>query len=294
MVRRVAFDPNDPFARPLVEGQARITSEMLQESGRSAETILRIVDEAHAFGDEAAAEASASIQGASQRTPACKEGCAYCCYGTSVFASTPEVIRIAEHLRATRGHDALAALRTRLDDTAKRLAPLTQEQRQAERLPCPLLDVPSGRCTVYEVRPFACRAYNSYDAKACEDAHARADANPILPTNILLFRARHAVGFGMMAGLTHEGLDVGPYELASALCAALEDEGARAVWLEGKQPFSHTEVSEEAREGYERTMRALATDLATGGMRTLDKHLVRLDPEERRKARNRRKAKKKA
>jgi hypothetical protein len=114
----------------------------------------------------------------------------------------------------------------------------------------------------------------------------------LLPTNILLFRARHAVGFGLMAGLTHEGLDVGPYELASALATALEDANATEGWLAGQRPFQHTAISEEAREGYEETMRGLATDLATGGMRLLDKHLVRWDPEARRKARNRRKGEK--
>jgi Fe-S-cluster containining protein len=288
-VRRVAFDHNDAFARPLVEGQARITRDMLAEGGKTPATLANIVDEAHAFADEAAEEASARVQEAAAWIPACKAGCAHCCYGTPVFASAPEVVRIAEHLRATRDQEALARLRVAIADTATRLAPLSQEARQKLDLPCPLLDVASGRCAVYEVRPFACRAYNSCDVGACESARARGEANPILPTNILLFRARHAVGFGMMAGFTDAGLDVGPYELASALAQALAVDDVGRAFVDGAIAFTHTAVSEEAREGYDATMRELAGDLAGGGMRTLDKHLERMDPEARRKARNKRK-----
>ena len=93
-MRRVGFDPNDVFARPLVEGQARITAEALAED-RSREGVLRIVDEAHEFADDAAEEASSAIAETARMVPACAAGCAFCCYGT-VFASAPEVPSSAE------------------------------------------------------------------------------------------------------------------------------------------------------------------------------------------------------
>ena len=44
--------------------------------------------------------------------------------------------------------------------------------RRAERFspdhPCAFLDVAGGRCTIYEVRPLACRGMNSLDAGECE------------------------------------------------------------------------------------------------------------------------------
>jgi Fe-S-cluster containining protein len=288
--RRVTFDHDDPFTRPLVEGQARITAEALAEDATPA-ALFTMVDEAHAFGDEAAEEASAALPETARMVPACKAGCAYCCYGT-VFASAPEVLRIASHLTTCRPREEVARLAEELAKTAERIAGMTQEERQAARVPCPLLDVPTGRCTVYEVRPFSCRAYNSGDAAACQRAFERGDTNPVLPVNPLLFRGRHAVSFGMMAGCAHGGRDVGPYELTRALADCLARPDAAERWLAGEKPMTHTAASEEARDGYAQTMADLVGRLSAGEMRTLDKHLSRLDPDARRKARNKRKREK--
>ena len=40
-------------------------------------------------------------------------------------------------------------------------------QRDRVRLDCPFLE--AGKCTVYEVRPIACRGYSSYSVEDCRE-----------------------------------------------------------------------------------------------------------------------------
>ena len=289
--RRVAFDHTDPGLRPFIEVEAKIVVDVFEQAraeGHSARDLVRAVaDTVTADADAGARQMSEVVPTTRRLLPVCQEGCSYCCHG-AVFASAPEILRIADFLKETRTPAELATLRARADDVAARVAPLDIEGRAAARVPCPLLDEATGRCGVYEVRPVACRAYHSGSVEACKKAFDTADANPILPINPALFHVAHAYSFGMMTACAAQGVDPGPYDLAVALPVALADDLSER-WAGGERVLPSTAASDQLRAGYDVTLRELADDLRAGRLEDAARVAAKIDPDARRKERNRKK-----
>jgi Fe-S-cluster containining protein len=293
MTREVSFDHRDPALRPFIEVEAKVTRCALQEEALApAEIVAAIADAATADAELGAREMSEQIPATRRLLPVCQEGCAHCCYG-AVFASTPEILRIAAYVEATRSEAELSALAVRAAETAARIWTLDLDARARARVPCPLLDVSTGECTAYEVRPVPCRAYHSGDVAVCKKAFDEGEANPIIPINPVLFHVAHAYGFGMMAGCASEGLDVGPYDLAATLAAALAGRDLPARWLAKERVFEHTPLSDEARIGYDVVLDELVADLREGRLSEAERVAMKLDPDARRRQRNKKKRERK-
>ncbi|MBX3190397.1 MAG: YkgJ family cysteine cluster protein [Labilithrix sp.] len=288
---KVSFDHTDPGLRPFIEVEAKIILDVFaqarDEVWSARDLVERVADTATSDAEAGAREMSEQVPSTRRLLPVCQEGCAYCCHGP-VFASSAEILRVAAHLRATRSPDELAALRTRAKETAARVAPLDLEQRAVEKVPCPLLDQASGRCGVYPVRPIACRAYHSGSVEACKKGFDACETNPLLPINPALFHVAHAYSFGMMTACAAEGLDPGPYDLAVALPAALDDD-LSARWVAGERVLPSTAVSERMREGYVTTLGELSADLRAGRLDAASRVAAKLDPDARRRERNKKK-----
>lgn len=291
MTREVSFNHRDPALRPFIEVEAKLARGALREEGLSpAEIVAAVADAGTSDAEQGAREMSEQLPATKRLLPVCQEGCAHCCY-TTVFASTPEIIRIADHLAATRSEEELARLRERAAEAAKKVRDLDLDARAKAQVPCPLLDVASGKCTAYDVRPVPCRAYHSGDVTVCKKAFDAGEANPIVPINPVLFHVAHAYGFGMMTGCASDGLDVGPYDLAATLPVALAGGDLAARWLAKEKVFAHTPLSDEARIGYEAVTRELVSDLNEGRLNDAERVALQLDPEARRRERNKKKRK---
>jgi Fe-S-cluster containining protein len=195
-----------------------------------------------------AMEATSKLTGglltlAPDRAPACTLGCAHCCY-QAVGVAAPEVFAIYDHLRKARTEEELDATVRRIRDADDRTRGMTSDERLSPNLPCPFLE--NERCSIYEVRPLACRGKNSLDADACEkslkDPEARAEflaGRFPVPCYLEPFRAFHAVAAGMELAL-HEihGLEVAPLELTAAMRILVDDpETVPEAWLRGENPF---------------------------------------------------------
>lgn len=292
--RRVAFDHSDPGLRPFIEVEAKLVLDVFAQAraeGHSARELVRAVaDTVTADAEAGAREMSEVVPTTRRLLPVCQEGCSYCCHG-AVFASAPEILRIADFVKETRTPDQLVTLRARAEAVAAQVAPLDIEGRAVARVPCPLLDTATGRCGVYEVRPVACRAYHSGSVEACKKAFDTSDANPVLPINPALFHVAHAYSFGMMTACAAEGVDPGPYDLAVSLPAALaEDLSPR--WAAGERVLPSTPASDELRTNYDITLRELADDLRAGRLEDAARVAAKAMPvsdDARRKERNKKK-----
>lgn len=287
----VSFDHTDPGLRPFIEVEAKIVVEILDEgraSGAPArEVVAAVADTATEDAELGARETSDRIPSTRRLLPVCKEGCSYCCHQV-VFASAPELLRIGDHLKATRTPEQLAKLRAHAGDIAEKVKDLDLEERAKALVACPLLDETKGACSVYPVRPVACRAYHSGDVEACRGAFERCDSYPVIPINPALFHVAHAYAFGMMTACEARGLDPGPYDLAVALPVVLDGDHSEA-WLRGERTLPATKVSTAVREGYEQTLGELAADLKGGKLDAAAKVAAKLDPDARRRERNRKK-----
>jgi hypothetical protein len=173
---------------------------------------------------------------------ACKAGCDHCCH-VVVAITAPEALTIFDHLVRTRSDTALAELRTRLAELHERTRGLTSSQRFSPEFPCAFLE--GGRCSIYEVRPFACRGMNSLDAAECEtrlrDPVAREEFAAHGGGHVFLepVRAFHAISAGLQLGLSElYRFDMRPLELCAAMLTLLERGGAvTEAWLAGGRSF---------------------------------------------------------
>jgi Fe-S-cluster containining protein len=99
---------------------------------------------------------------------ACKAGCSWCCYmNVNVLPAEADLIRAnmwrlspAQQIYIRGQLKLVAELNLSNDnDTAERMR---------HKLPCPFLDTKQKTCTIYSMRPFACRAHHSTSLPACK------------------------------------------------------------------------------------------------------------------------------
>jgi hypothetical protein len=173
---------------------------------------------------------------------ACKAGCGHCCH-VVVGVTAPEAFTIFDHLKRTRSAPELERLEARLSEFRERTRGLTSAERFSPDYPCVFLD--EGNCSIYEVRPFACRGMNSLDASECEtrlrDPKARADFAENGGGHVFVepIRAFRAVSAGLQLGLAElYELDLRPVELGAAVHLLLQSGASLAdEWLAGGRPF---------------------------------------------------------
>lgn len=189
------------------------------------------------------------VEGLLARAPeeavACKAGCDHCCY-QSVGVTPPEALAIFDHLKRTLSSPELTRVAAHVSKLHQQTRGMSAKERFSPSHPCPFLEVEAGRCSIYEVRPLACRGMNSLDAGECatrlRDPGARAEflakgrgghsfLEPI--------RAFHAISAGLQLGLSElYQLDMRPLELTAALGLLLSGPGSiPSEWLNGQTPF---------------------------------------------------------
>ena len=155
----------------------------------------------------------------------CQAGCSHCC-NARVEALAPEVFQIAQHLEAL----APVALADTLDRLqAHAAAADAPAAGWAERTPCPFLV--QRLCSIYPVRPAACRKAHSSDAGRCE-ANA-----PAIPQHLEVVLKAEALISGTAGAYRERGLDGARHELVGAVLRALREPSAQARWQRGEQVF---------------------------------------------------------
>jgi Fe-S-cluster containining protein len=193
--------------------------------------------------------ASRLIDGLLARAPAgavaCRAGCDHCCY-QSVGVTAPEALAILDHLSRTLADAELERLAAHVAAQRARTRGLSTAERFSPEQPCAFLDVTSGRCRIYEVRPLSCRGMNSLDAAECEKrlrepaTRAAFLAEGVGGHSFMEpIRAFHAVSAGLQLGLSElHGLDMRPLDLIAALDLLLNGEEAIPdAWIAGASPF---------------------------------------------------------
>jgi Fe-S-cluster containining protein len=210
------------------------------------------------LGKKAMAATSTLVNNLLSQAPAgsvaCRAGCAHCCH-QRVGVTVPEALAILGHLIETRTPEALADVRRHVEHAHERTRGLSREQRNSPEYPCPFLE--GSECSIYGVRPLACRGVHSTDEHACrtklhDEEHRAAYDHGELPGHSFAepIRAVHAISAGMQLGLSEGlGLHMQPLDLTAAmhvlLREAIQSEAApnfRASciesWLDGSPAFA--------------------------------------------------------
>jgi Fe-S-cluster containining protein len=172
---------------------------------------------------------------------ACREGCSVCCWlRVDVFAH--EVFLIAHHIQSHFSAAEMAALRVRLAAHAEKVIPLTPFEHVTQNIVCPLLQ--NDRCSVYAVRPHACRRHHSKDLAACQYTfdHPGDLETPAAHDRDLFRRLTEAMQQNI-DGYAQLGFDDTIYELGSSLDEALNDPVSWKRWRDRERAFLHASVT---------------------------------------------------
>jgi hypothetical protein len=165
---------------------------------------------------------------------ACAVGCSFCCW-LNIDVLAHEVLLLAAYLKAHRTPWEVEELAAAAVVRRNERAGLDHAARQRVRKPCLLLD--DAVCSVYPVRPGACRRYWSGDLEAC---HAMWE-DPEVTASVefpLLQETGRAAAAGVHHAFVGAGYDGCYYDLPSALAEALTDPGCLERWCGGEKVFS--------------------------------------------------------
>jgi Fe-S-cluster containining protein len=166
---------------------------------------------------------------------ACERGCSYCCH-LRVEIRPHEAFVLAHHIQSRLSAEQQVQVLARLEETLRRIAPLSAAQYIRAGIPCALLD--ERACSVYEGRPATCRKYYSVSVATCRDAFKDTAApltGELEDEQVRL--AGNAVALGYAKGLEDAGYDTTLYELHFALYKALTDPKAGKRYRQRKKAF---------------------------------------------------------
>jgi Fe-S-cluster containining protein len=194
---------------------------------------LRLIKEVYRITDQMVAGCLKS-----GTKPSCTIGCYRCCY-LRVKASPLEVWCIFDFLRSHLTPRQLSALRGRLAASAESAQGMDGYQRVCAGIICPLLV--SRKCSVYPVRPVACRVYHSLERSDCETPFAHKDRSVKIRNDIAGLGVGISSGLGR--GLRAVGLRAGPLELVAALAMVMHAPGLVDSWLAGEPAFLGAEIT---------------------------------------------------
>lgn len=155
--------------------------------------------------------------------PDCHAGCAHCCR-VRVEATDPEVLRIAHGLARQPAAQRNAVVERLRAHVAQQAAP-----RPGSTLYCSFLV--DRQCSIYALRPAACRKAHSLSVQQC------ADFAPQIPQNLKLLTEAEAMMAGTAAAYRQVGLPARGHELNAAVLLALSDESAQSRWFKGENVF---------------------------------------------------------
>jgi len=219
------------------ESERRLGGEVLARGGRSPQAVYELVDSAVTL-----AESFMQRNPTAAESLACQRGCNHCCR-RPVGTSAPTVLRIAAALRDGLSESEFAT-------ALARVVALDQKTHGAswtptERLPLACAFLVDGACSIYAVRPFVCRAWNSTDAEACR----RALGEDSVEMRFDLFQRTTfaAVEKGLQAALQSGGLDSADLEFTAAIRVAMESSDACERWLAGEPVFAGCEAKADRR-----------------------------------------------
>ena len=249
-LKKQVFD--EAWQNEITEGAANTTLGVLDHEP----SVARVVELTRGIMGSTSTLIANLLARAPEGSVACRAGCDHCCY--QVVGVTPaEAIAIFEHLRTTLSPPEVERVTAHLAKRFEETRGLTSSERFSPDQPCPFLEVATGSCTIYEVRPLSCRGMNSLDAGECatrlRDPEARAAFLGGAQTGhsyLEPIRAFRAVSAGLQLGLAElYRLDTRALDLVAALHLLLQGGPAVAeAWMNGQ------------REAFERALGGVSKD----------------------------------
>jgi hypothetical protein len=229
MTKTDTSDPLTELAAALEETAREAVNALLTEE-RSTETAVTIAATMTSLMDETSRELETLLP--PPQPMACRKGCPTCCH-VSVRTDAQSILRITEHVRRNWPVVERIKLKARIEAHVEATRDAFAFPSVADRPACPFLV--DASCSVHEVRPMVCRAFNSTDLSACLKAATLVGGFASIPAYAVPTRVTVAVQKGMIAALKSAGYDDQSLDFTPALQYALDVPDAGDRWLETKR-----------------------------------------------------------
>ncbi len=166
----------------------------------------------------------------------CNVGCPYCCY-TRVKLTPCEALHIGQHIRENYSLRQTDILMKRITNTLRQAKGKSTEELASfwEKTPCIFLE--NEKCSIYNIRPFICRAWHSLSADQCrrafesENRDAEIDSTPF----------RGIIYGALRNGLTHVCRSMGhewqSTDIITAVRTVLAHPDPFSAWVKGENLF---------------------------------------------------------
>lgn len=162
----------------------------------------------------------------------CRPGCGYCCH-LKVSVSIAEALIILDYLREHDRQQLYKELIKSLNEPFAQRAVADNSWWVKNTIPCLFLDKSTLLCSIYEVRPFSCRAYHSLDALRCKTGYFNRTEIGI-PCYLDFKRSRELYSVAFERALAQLGLQSAQFELSSTIGLFLQSPGLVKQWAQGE------------------------------------------------------------
>jgi Fe-S-cluster containining protein len=152
-----------------------------------------------------------------------------------VAASAPEVVAITAFVRERFDEERQVALNARVEANIAATDGMDMSQRDRVRLECPFLE--AGKCSIYEVRPIACRGVSSYSVEDCREDYEHPGAGVEVHTNGLRELVFGAIREGLAVACKSASVEHRLLELVRAYKIASGDSTLSETWRGRPEAF---------------------------------------------------------
>ncbi|WP_321531019.1 YkgJ family cysteine cluster protein [uncultured Desulfuromonas sp.] len=225
-----------------INGAADRGQELLAIHAKNAHKRLSDFLDQYGTGLEVLGKAIGSFTQAVYDLPesaACAPGCAWCCH-LRVETSIPELLVIYRELMAGSTPEGIDSLKKWTKEAASVGDLLDEDLWYQHKLPCPFLDN-NKACLIYSVRPFACRAHHSMDAKLCQKGYE--EGRRLMIPSLPLYKASTDIYATIFIKvMADRGFASFPVGFIKGLAMLLEEPALAAAWLDGEDVFSPARI----------------------------------------------------
>jgi len=173
----------------------------------------------------------------------CKESCHWCCT-QAVFINPREALYILKYVRSNFNDEELSELKSRVSKKQKNTKDLSLKEQLTHKADCPFLK--DRICSIYSVRPMACRIYLSMSLASCKANYNNPESEKkFAKLYDFPLHAGRMLNEGIASYLREKNIYVPAINIESGMKYFLQSDNSAELWLKGDKKFPSPEYTTE-------------------------------------------------
>lgn len=213
--------------------------DILKTGGTNKDTALLLMQNLYKFGGNLV-ERIERQEGIDLKID-CKIGCSFCCY-SQVSLTPAEAVLISGYIKDNYSLKKTDTLMKRATNNLRLIKGKSEDERIGlwEKTPCIFLE--DDACSIYDVRPFICRAWHSLSVDQCSVAFHTSDRDAEIDSTPYRNIIYGAVRDGLLHACDAFNCETGTIELTNSIKIILKHPEPVDAWINGERLFhSHAD-----------------------------------------------------